>query len=42
MTLKKPKSSQAFTMRFFASGFERSTRGIDDDENVVDMLLFLT
>jgi len=41
MTLKNPKSSQDFTMRLFASGFDRSTRGIDE-ENVVGCMLFLT
>lgn len=40
MTLKNPNSSQAFTMRLFASGFERSTMGISK-ENVVGMM-FLT
>ena len=40
MTLKNPNSSQAFTMRLFASGLDRSTRGmVTGGENAVALLL---
>lgn len=41
VTLKNPNSSQAFTMRVFASGLERSTKGIVVSVENVVVLQFL-
>jgi len=34
ITLKNPNSSQAFTIRVYASGLERSTMGIVEENDV--------